>query len=221
MARKPSDFANHNTTTRAKLNVIKNQVSIVRKHFPRNTLTGYCLGIPGAGIQTKRHRSEYRRYGIPDARQVMIDYDITVHNTQVEYMSGFKVAVVHDELMQAAWKYWKKNRHISVIDYDDVALFEPRHEQAIRDAAAHDVEVFILVLTNRCSKLSDYLVYWKNKFNLVSRQVRKDRGKSEPVMEIQQRAVEHIAHECGYNVVAMSYQGKGPPMISFVLTRKI
>jgi hypothetical protein len=224
MPRSASDFAYLDTGSAPKLRMIDQQIAMVKKRFSPADLTGYCVGIPGAGLQAARHRDEYCNYGIPEERQIMVDYDETVHQTQKEHMSklNYKGQIVLDELGHALDGLYARKKIVSIVDYDDVSFLLPRHEVAIQSASANDVKVIVLVITNRCNKLTAYHEQWKKTFNLRKRFVSPSKGWREPVGEIQRRAVESIGKKAGYDVISTPYPGRdlGPPMLSCVMLRK-
>lgn len=204
--------------------MIEKQISWAKQKFPAGTLDGYCIGLPGAGLQTERHRDEYRAYGIPDERQVMIDYDRTVHETQKSYMEklDYKGGIVLGDLYSVATQMWDSGKKIDIIDYDDVGHLKPVHEHTISDAASHGVKIIILVITNRCKKLTGYHEKWKEKLGLAKRFVCDSKGNREPVGAIQRGAIETIANQCGYDVISTPYPGRelGPPMLSCMLFKR-
>lgn len=225
MARSTSQFAYLDTGSEPKLEMIRTQVKIINDKFDPKTLDGYCVGIPGAGLQTPRHRDEYCNYGIPEERQVMVDYDYNVHMTQVAHMSklNYKGKIICGELGQVVNALWKNDKKVDVIDYDDVSFLLPRHERLIRQAAEKDVKVIILVVTNRCNKLTAYHEHWKTILNLHKRYVSPSKGYREPIKDIQEGAIKTIGQDCGYDVICKPYAGrdKGPPMMSCVLLKRI
>lgn len=220
----PSDFAYLDTGSEPKLRMIQKQIIWANQRFPIGTLDGHCIGLPGAGLQAERHRDEYRAYGIPDERQVMIDYDRTVHETQKRYMNklDYKGSIILGDLYSVARDMWDEGKKIDIIDYDDVGHLKPVHEYTIADAAKHGVKIFILVITNRCNNLTDYHLYWKNRFGLVKRNCGPSKGDREPVGEIQRMAIRAIGSVYGYDMIATPYPGraKGPPMLSCMLFKR-
>lgn len=224
MTTHPSQFAWLNTGSPPKLYMIQQQIRWANRRFPFGTLEGYCVGLPGAGLQAERHRDEYRAYGIPDERQIMVDYDHTVHQTQKSYMGklDYKGRIVCADLSDVVRECWEQGKKVDIIDYDDVSFLLPRHEYMIRDAARHDVKMIILVITNRCNKLTPYHEQWKQKLGLVKRFVSPSKGWREPVGAIQQGAIETIADQCGYDVISTPYPGRdlGPPMLSCMLFKR-
>ena len=223
MSRDQSEFAYLDTTSPGKLSTIEWQKRIL-KYQAKLNLTGLGLGIPGAGIQCDRHREEYKAYGISEDHQIMIDYDWEVHCSQKRWATetNFTGKVICGNLMQEAKKYFDNNEQVDLIDFDDVGFLRSEHEAAIRLSAKNDVKVFILVLTNRCNKLTYYHRDWKEKLGLEARIARAGRGLSEPVSDIHQGAIRTIANECGYESWFMPYAGRsvGPPMLSCLLYKK-
>jgi len=222
MPRPTKDFAHLNTTSKRKLELIKNQIEIVNARYSPKSLKGYCVGLPGAGKQTKRHRDEYCLYGIPERRQVMVDYDPYVHNTQKQYMKklNYKGKIIEGDYFHVVKDMWAKNKQIDIIDFDGVSHLTKDHEELIKNAAKNNVKVIIMVVTNRCNKLSEHLTDWKKKLGLRKRRVRNDRKPQEPVKDIQIGAVKALARKHRYDVYYESYQGHGSPMLGFVLLRK-
>jgi len=221
MAIKPHEFGTHCTTTPQKLAMIEDQVQIVTARFSKQDLKGYCVGLPGAGKQLERHIQEYCDYGIPENRQVMVDYDRNVNKRHIYYKDrlGFKGTVVCGELGKVVNRMWEKGEQIDIIDYDDVGFLEHRHEDLIEKAAQHNVKVIILVFTTRCRKLSPLHQYWKTKLGLEKRYNTISKGWHEPVTLIQAGAVKSLAKQYGFDVTWTSYKGLSP-MMRCVLLKK-
>jgi len=219
----PTNFAKVNTTCARKLEVVNLQIQSINHHFPKNTLKGLCVGVPGAGSQALRHRDEYLAYGIPEERQVMVDYDRNVSAGQRRYMSreGYRGKIVCSELQKTLKKFWNAGKHVDIIDYDDVTYLQPRHEDIIRDAQVNNVNAIIIVITTRCPALSDYHKQWKERLGLQKRYVKTSKKWHEPLRDIQLGAIKEIGEQCGYFLTMNeSYSGYGPPMLSCVLVKK-
>jgi hypothetical protein len=226
MTRASSEFAFLNTGSKGKLETIKKQIKIVQSRFGKQKMLGHCIGLPGAGLQARRHRDEYRQYGVPDHLQVMVDRDPLVHKTQKMHMSRLKYTgkIVCNDLSTVVNSYLNENKKIDIIDYDDIVFLGPEHESIIRTASVNDVSIVLLTITNRCRKLTPYLQEWKKKLGLRKRLCKSgsQAGKlSEPVSKIHQLAIKTIAKECGYDIEIIPYAGRdiGPPMLSFVLLK--
>lgn len=224
MSRNSASFAYLNTGSPGKLRTINTQIDIINNRFNPTSLQGFCIGIPGAGLQAERHRDEYLSYGIDESRQVMVDYDPIVSQTQKSHMAplNYKGTIVCNDLMSVAHALWNQGAKIDVIDYDDVTYLMPHHEKAIEDAAQHDVKAMILVITSRCNNLTPYLNGWKKKLGLPKRYVSKYKEWREPVRDIQIGAINQIADQNNFDVTFIPYAGRdiGPPMLSCVLTKK-
>ena len=224
MTRYSHEFADLDTGSPPKLEMIRRQISYINSRVSKNSLTGYCIGLPGAGLQAERHRNEYRAYGIPDERQVMVDYDYYVNRSQEQYMKplGYKGTILRGELTNVVRNYWHDNKQVDIIDYDGVSHLEYEHEKLIMDAATHNVKVIILVITNRCSKLSDYHKWWKDELGLEKRYLSPSKGSREPFGAIQEGAIETIARDNGYSSWCVPYPGRelGPPMLASVLIKQ-
>lgn len=221
MARRKADFAILETGAPGKLATIEKQVSIINKRFPHR-LPGYCIGIPGTGKQMQRHIIEYDKCGVPESRQIMVDHNEKVYNTQLQAAKElqYKGKLAYGDLMDVAKYLWDTGKQIDIIDYDGVSFLDEKHEAAIKLAAEHNVKVFVLVVTNRCNGLTPYLENWKKRLGIRKRIIRRDRGYTLPFGELQQGAIKAIAENQGYNVEFISYAGNGPPMLSCVLTQK-
>lgn len=224
MTRSKHDFAHINTGSWPKLEMIKQQINYINSHVPKESLTGYCIGLPGAGLQAERHCKEYRSYGIPDERQVMVDYSYMVHLSQKEYMEKLNYTgnIVCNDVSSVVRNHWANNKQVDIIDYDGVSHLEQEHENLIVDAAKHDVKVIILVITNRCSGLSWYHEKWKRELGLAKRYVSPSKGYREPLGAIQEGAIKKIAKDNGYSSWCVKYPGrdKGPPMLASVLIKQ-
>lgn len=222
MARDTVEFARINTGSKRKLDLIEKQIKIVNSRISRSSLKGYCVGLPGAGLQAQRHRDEYCRYGIPESRQVMVDYDLTVHRSQKRYMNklNYKGKIVHGDMFNVVNDLWSQKKKIDIIDFDGVSFLGEEHEELIVNAAKNNVKVIIVVLTNRCNKLTDYLIDWKRKLGLRKRFVKAKKKYQEPVRDIQEGAIRALGKKYKYDVISESYKGHGSPMLGFVLIRK-
>lgn len=222
MARTSDEFARINTGSQKKLDLIDKQIRIINSRYSSKNLKGYCIGLPGAGLQAERHRNEYKKYGIPERRQIMVDYDLTVHRSQKRYMNklDYKGKIVYGDLFNVVEDTWRKNKKIDIIDFDGVSFLTPDHDKLIKNAAKNDVKVIIVVLTNRCNKLTDHLIGWKKKLGLRKRYVKKTNKWQEPVKDIQEGAIRTLAKRYKYDVFCESYKGHGSPMLGFVLLRK-
>ena len=221
MGRKPGQFSELNTTHPRKIDTIKKQIAIANAAFPEG-FSGYCVGLPGMGDQAPRHRTEYLDYGVPEERQVMVDYNAKVHASQVSVMKkeGYKGSIVLGALNDVVNGMWLRGKQVDIIDFDDVRCLMPEHINMIRVAAKHDVKMIIIVVTNRCPWLSDFHKMWKERLGLELRWVKKVKKFVEPLKDIQIGIVKAVALRHGYEVNIMPYKGIGPPMMSCVLTKK-
>lgn len=222
MALKPADYATIDTTSPRKIQIINKQIRIANYNFPDTTaLKGLCIGLPGAGSQCERHRDEYRSYGIPDERQVMVDYNHEVHISQVNAMKKLRYAgkIVCDSIMNVVENKWNNNETIDIIDYDGVSYMLEEHEQAIKLAGKNDVKIFNLVMTSRCNMMTDCHERWKKELKLKAYRNRYG-NLAQPIRNIQVGAVTNIAQKAGFNVFWEAYRGHGSPMVAFFLINK-
>ena len=224
MARFSSDFAYLDTTSPGKLSTIQRQIKLVNTYVPKHTMSGLVVGIPGSGKQCDRHRDEYKDYGFDESRQIMVDFDRSVHYTQQVWQeqTGFKGLVTCDSLEDVCKELWRKGQHIDMIDYDDVGYLRDRHLNMIEDAAKYGVKAITLVITNRCNVLTNLHLEWKGRLGLEKRWLSPSKGWREPISDIHQGAIETTALDAGFSQCWFTpYAGRdiGPPMLSAVITR--
>jgi len=109
-----------------------------------------------------------------------------------------------------------------MIDYDDVGYLQPTHLHMIEDAAKYQVKAMILVITNRCNRLTDLHREWKTRLGLEKRFLGPSKGWREPISDIHQGAIKTTAYDSGFrHCWFYPYAGRdiGPPMLSAVITR--
>jgi hypothetical protein len=222
MANNPVQFATKATGCARKLAIIQWQTNIIKNQFPnKEKFKGFCIGLPGGGMQAERHRDEYLAYGIPEQRQFMVEKCHTVHLTQVQAMRklNYKGQIICGDLMTVAQAIWNHKLHIDIIDFDGVSYLLPEHETAIWQASKNNVNVFILVLTSRCNRLTDMHEKWKGILKLEKVYVKSKKKYQEPIGRIQVEAVTQIANNAGFDVYCKPYSSH-PPMMSFVLINR-
>lgn len=225
MARFSSEFAYLDTTSPGKLSTIQRQIKLVNTNVPKDTMSGFVVGIPGSGKQCGRHREEYMAYGFDESRQIMVDFDSSVHYTQQVWQeqTGFKGLVACDSLENVCRKMWSNGQHIDMIDYDDVGYLRNRHLKMIENAAKYGVKAITLVITNRCNVLTNLHLEWKYRLGLEKRWLSPSKGWREPISDIHQGAIENTALDAGFDqCYFIPYAGRaiGPPMLSAVITRR-
>jgi hypothetical protein len=112
-----------------------------------------------------------------------------------------------------------KGHTIDLVDYDDVANLEQRHEDFIANAKEIGVRAIILVLTTRCHLITPYLGRWQDKLG-IHEELSKERNRpgrkeySTPLARIQEAVIKTIAVRNGYNVIHHHHPKHGllPPL---------
>ena len=221
------EFAHYDTTYEQKLDLNKRYRENIQAEFP-NGPGGLIVGLVGAGTQANRHVNEFESYGYSQYYQIMVDWSETVFNFLYAWKKkvGYKGQVVCDDIINVIYDLWDQEKYIGTIDYDGTSMYGQEHEDLIKNASDHNVKVIIMVGSARCGgKLSDWMLYWKKR----SKANKWLNNGHEPIREITQYAITHIAEQYGYKVCSMdSYIGvketfvskRGQTMLAFLLIKK-
>jgi hypothetical protein len=213
--RDPDDFAYLDTTTPGKLEMIRTQTWFITERMKWRPRPGSrCIGLPGSAMQADRHRDEYLGYGFAEEDQIMVDRSNLVHQGHQAWKarSGYKGTVRGGWIEDAIEREIKDGHTIDLIDYDDVANLEPRHEEMVRRAAELGVRAIIMVLCTRCSTITSYQQDWQDRLG-IDDEISANYGRpgrkmySTPLGKIQEEALMHVGKELGYLVGAWRYRG--------------
>jgi hypothetical protein len=207
MGHTPDEFASLDTTTPGKLDTIRWQIENLGKVL-KPSRNGICIGLPGTGKQCSRHCEEYMAYGFRQDRQVMVDRSAAVIRSQLDWKNRtrYQGTVLEGYLEEVMERLHGQGHPIDLVDYDDVANLEQRHEDFIANANQIGVRAIILVLTTRCSTITPYLGRWQDRLG-IHEELSKDRNRpgrkeySTPLARIQEEAIKIIASKNGYDIV--------------------
>lgn len=220
----PPGFLYASTTTIGKENVVEWQINQITRHLDISKFTGYGVCLVGKPDQLSRHRNEMIKSGIPEHKQIMVDWTYSIYLGLLEEADNinFKGQIVCGDIVDVVRKLWANGEQVDVIDFDDICLLKDYHINLLRDAMINDVKVFICVLTTRgnASGIGECLEYYQIVCDHPKEWSNKHKKYIDPIGKITEAAFDWTVSGHDYTFKPKRYQGRGNcPMISLLVMK--